>query len=154
MKYRFNVQVRGNVHYASQDELQAAINEKLAGVEGFTLISRSIEAWQDDGGLRTYENDLHRFTLQLFGNILADSELVVQQIISGFCTAYPEFVLTFQLIEGWQDGFGSLKQFNDDGTEYVEPTPEVDVVEEESKDDVEVEEVVVETTTEEQAVQQ
>lgn len=139
MKYKFNVQIRGNVEYANQAALQSAITEKLAGVTGFTLISRSVEVWQENGVARLFDG-LQRFTIGLSGNILADSDTAVEAIIAGFCNAYPEFTLTFQDITAWQDGSGSWRLFNDDGTEYFEPAP-VTEVEETSKEAVEVEEV-------------
>ena len=119
MKYRFNVQIRGNVEYESITALQTAITQKLATVENFTLTSKAIEVWQENGVAKSF-NGLNRFTIQLAGNILADSSDDVEAIISAFCTAYPEFTLTFQNIEAWQNGAGGLTEFNDDGTVYTE----------------------------------
>lgn len=141
MKYKFNVQIRGNVEYESVSALQTAITEKLSTVENFTLTSKAIEVWQENGVAKSF-NGLNRFTIQLAGNILADSSQVVENIISAFCTTYPEFTLTFQNIEAWQNGAGGFTEFNDDGTPYVEKV-EVEVPEEtsEQKEAVELEEV-------------
>lgn len=119
MKYRFNVQIRGNVEYKSLAALQSAITEKLSAVENFTLTSRAIEVWQEDGVAKSF-NGLNRFTIQLAGNILADNAQFVENIISAFCATYPEFTLTFQNIEAWQNGIGGFTEFNDDGTLYEE----------------------------------
>ena len=119
MKYKFRVQIRGNVEYESVTALQSVISEKLSAVENFTLTGRAIEVWQENGVAKSF-NGLNRFTIQLAGNILAESSQAVENIIASFCTAYPEFTLTFQNIEAWQNGAGGLTEFNDDGTVYTE----------------------------------
>ena len=123
MKYKFKVQIRGNVEYESRSALQAALAEKLSAIEGLTIISRSIELWQENGVAGKYEFG-HRFTIQLIGNLLADNDAFVEALIDSFCQQYPEFVLTYQDVTAWQDGFGGLKKFNDDGTEYFASAPQ------------------------------
>ena len=123
MKYKFKVQIRGNLQYASQTALQAAMAKKLAGIKDLTIISRSVELWQSNGAGHEVEPGLYRFTIALDGNILADSDTEVEAMIAGFCNQYPEFLLTYQSITGWQNGMGGLKEFNDDGTEYFAFAP-------------------------------
>lgn len=144
MKYRFNASIRGNIEYSSLAELQSAIKAGIESIEGFTLTNQTVEVWQEDGSARVFDSGLYRFTIQLGGNILADSSADVEAVIEGFTTAYPDFTLTYQNIEAWQDGSGNLKQFNDDGSEYVEET--------DTDDDTDTEEVTVEEVTESQEV--
>lgn len=138
MKHKYNVQIRGNVEHVNHQALQKEMSEQLAGIKGLSIVSRSVELWQQNGVAQVVDNGLNRFTIQLTGNILANSDTTVEAIINAFCEKYPQFVLTFQSITGWQDGYGELKRFNDDGSVYEESiTREV----EPTKDDLVVEAV-------------
>lgn len=124
MKFKYNVSIRGNVEYASMSALTSAINENIGLIPNFTLNQKSIEVWQGNGVPVLQESGLYRYTLQLGGVILADNEATIDAIIAGFCTQYPEFVLTWSSCNVFQGAWGEPQEFNDDGTAYY-PEPEV-----------------------------
>ncbi len=135
MKYRYNVQICGVVDYEDRASLLTAIDGKLTDIENLTLVRKSIDVWHDGGTPKVTDEGLYTFTIQLGAVILADDSASVEAIINAFCEAYPEFTLTYQNVEAWQDGEGGLKQYNDDGTEYVESTDDSDDDDDEVEDE-------------------
>lgn len=138
MKHKFIAGIRGNVEYPSMIALQQAFNAGVASIPNFSKTGSSIEVWQEDGKARDFSGN-QRFTVALEGVVLADSYEDIDNIIAGFCTQYPEFVLTWQSVQGIQSAYGKLLDFNDDGTVYA---PEPEVVEESQDSDSVVEEII------------
>ena len=64
----------------------------------------------------------NRFTLQIRGNVDAESKEKLQDEMRQVLATFPQFKMTFSSIEVWQDGDGNPRVFNDDGTEYFPPS--------------------------------
>jgi len=61
-----------------------------------------------------------KFTFQIRGNVLADSQEVLEKKMREVLTQFPEFTPTFSSVEVWQDMNGFPMVFNNDGTPFVE----------------------------------
>lgn len=144
MNNRFTIQIRGHVNYASEQALTGAMAQFLAQYPAFHVGFKSVEVWVDNEGyLRVVDGNKNRFTIQLKGFMDAQSEDVIETLIQTICTQFPEFTLSWKSIEVWANYDGSLRQFNDDGSEYIpqpEQTPVTEVVLEDA-DKIQIEEV-------------
>ena len=55
---RFTVQILGNVDYSDYGQLQARVMEVLGSIEGFTMTTCNLTAWQDgNGNLRRFDEN-------------------------------------------------------------------------------------------------
>lgn len=75
MKNRFTVQFRGNVDYASQEELQTKIREVLKGFPQFKVTFQSVEVWSDfQGNPKLYNDDGSDYVVPPEGTFIAKEE--------------------------------------------------------------------------------
>lgn len=120
MNKRFTVQVRGNITYPSTEVLQDAITEFLSEYPQFNLDFHSVEVWTDnEGAVKTYADEMQRFTLQIRGHIDAESQEDIETLLAKILTENYDFILTYKAIEVWSYD-GNPRLFNDDGTEYIQ----------------------------------
>jgi 2'-5' RNA ligase len=80
----------------------------------------------------------NRFTVQFRGNVDYESEAALQEAIRTTLAQFPEFTVTFSSVEVWTGVDGKARVFNDDGTDYVEPSAvETETVKEEAEPELE-----------------
>lgn len=76
MNNRFTVQFRGNVDYASQEELQTKIREVLKNFPQFKVTFQSVEVWSDfQGNPRLFNDDGSDYVVPPVANPVVKEEV-------------------------------------------------------------------------------
>lgn len=87
---------------------------------------------------------LNRFTVQILATVDAEDMVVLHQTIKTALASIPKMNLKAINLDKWTDGYtGKDRMFLEDGSEYREPEPEIEVPKQETEDQ-ETEEVTIE----------